>query len=205
MGSVPVPKCPPPGMGGQGEVPTLGSRVRAGAAAPQGEIRHPPVAMSGAERGWDGLWGQDGDWAGCQLRAQRPCPYSRDSKRCLSSGDITFPPPRFVPKSIPVCTPPQSRGAGVAWQRGWGLGWALPGQGSGTRGGQATLRRCSALLTPPERFPQISRTCWNCRSSRFWRCRRIPARGSPPGSAVVMGRATGSAQAPQHATGCPHV
>lgn len=53
------PDVAPSGICGQGEVPTPRSRVRAGAAAPQGDIGHPiPVGISGDERGWDRPWGQ---------------------------------------------------------------------------------------------------------------------------------------------------
>lgn len=142
-----------------------------------------------------------GTW--CQPRAQPPSPYPRDSKRCLSTGDTTFLPARFVPKIIPVCIPPRAKGqpgSGAGGRAGhpWGRG-----EVTGRGGGRA--RDDSALLTPPEKFPRTSQTCWNCCSSQFWRCRRIPARGLPPGSAAVMGSDQGgSALAPRHTVGCSH-
>lgn len=102
---------------------------------------------------------------------------------------------RFVPKTSPSVLPePRDKGLGRA-----GHPWGSRGHGVGA----ATRRRYSVLLTPPERFPQISQTCWNCHSSRFWRCRRIPARGSPPGSVMVMGRAGGVSLGTRHTTGHP--
>lgn len=135
---------------------------------------------------------RDGDWkwSGCQPRSQSPCPYPRDSH--LSSGAITFPMPGLSQKHPRVSS--QSRGT-----RGW-VGLDTPGA-AGDIGWEQPHGCNSALLTPPERFPQISQTCWNCHSSQFWHCRRIPARGSPPGSVVVMRRAGGVSLGTRHTTG----
>lgn len=175
-------------MGGQGEVSAAGS-----SPAPRSDIGHPCVGISGAKRGqeWDmrtGMGTGNGQGAS-QVSASLPLPQEQPPVfRCHHLSNT-----RFVPKASP-CVLPEPRDKG--------LGWAgHPWDNRGHRVGAATHRCYSALLTPPERFPQISQTCWNCHSSRFWRCQRIPAKGSPPGSVVVMGRAGGISLGTRHTTG----
>lgn len=95
-----------------------------------------------------------------------------------------------APKTSPRASHPAVTGSGQGHPRSRaGTG---PPQERRMRGGGW------ALLTPPERFPQTSQTCWNCRSSQFWRCRRIPARGSPPGSARGQEGEPGVSPPPGH-------
>lgn len=161
--------------------------------------------------GGTGRGDRDGDrqWSGCQPRAQHPCPYPRGSKRCLFSGDIAFPPPRFVPKSIPMRIPAQSRGAGIAWQRGWGVGWGPPGQGdthTHTQGGggrpHAGIAQCYLLLQKDfHKFPKPAGIVvphgFGVAEGfqQGGRLQDLPRRWGEPG---------GSAWAPRYTTGCPH-
>lgn len=148
-------------------------------------ISDPCQDQWGQERmGWDmrtGMGTGNGQGAN-QVTVSLPLPQGQPPVLRLSDT-------RFVPKTSP-CVLPEPRGwVGHPWDS------------RGHRVGAATHGCYSALLTPPERFPQISQTCWNCHSSQFWRCRRIPAKGSPPGSVMVMGRAGGVSLGTRHTTG----
>lgn len=108
--------------------------------------------------------------------AQWPCPSEGNGKREATSPEGTY-------RGRNVAAQRWDQGGGPVGSRG-GAGWDTrnmrKGRGKAWRAGLV-------LLTPPERFPQISQTCWSCRSSRFWHFRRIPARASLPGSAPPDG------------------
>lgn len=184
---------PPTGVCGQRDLPPQSSPGRAGAAAPRGEMGRIPLLGS------EGLSCGDRDTVPAQ---GLPLPTPGTANAACPQVTPPFSQQGLSPKSSPCASHPGAKGqpgSGAGGRAGhpWGRG-EVTGRGGGRARGD------SALLTPPEKFPRTSQTCWNCCSSQFWRCRRIPARGLPPGSAAVMGSDQGSALAPRHTVGCSH-
>lgn len=116
-GSVLLPRCPPPGMGGQGEVSAPGSST-----VPWGDfglsgsvgLREDGMGYEDRNGGWE--------WSRYQPGHNIPTPGTATCPQVPSPLHH-----QVCPKNIPMC-PPRAKGPGMGWAVG-DIGWEQPHAG----------------------------------------------------------------------------